>query len=189
MPTLESCSIPGSGGLPPGRRRDPELIEREAFEKGFAAGEKAGYEAGEQRAAVFLEGFEKLFQEISSLKEKIILETEPQLVLLSIGLARRILKEELQIHPEIIEHMVKEAIKELSQIGPVTIKLNPVLYDRFYKKKKEFQEIFPDLLFERDVNAPAKGAVVCNPFQETQTDLDFQLSNLIEELRSRLEND
>jgi flagellar biosynthesis/type III secretory pathway protein FliH len=103
-------------------------------------------------------------------------------------MARRILKKELKATPEIIEEMIKEAVKELSPIGPITIKLNPSLYDRLNKKKKEFQEIFPDLIFEKDSKAPEGGAVVSNPFQEIQTDLDFQLSNVIEELRSRLEN-
>jgi hypothetical protein len=84
--------------------------------------------------------------------------------------------------------MVKEAIKTISPIGPLTIKLNPLLFDRLTNKKKEFQEIFPDLIFERDVKAPDDGAVVGTPFQEIQTDLDFQLSNIIEELRNRSGN-
>ncbi|MBI4764738.1 MAG: hypothetical protein HY787_09055 [Deltaproteobacteria bacterium] len=188
MPTLEGYPRSGTKRAL-NKVSDPGAIEREAFEKGFASGEKAGYEAGEQKAAVFLDRLEKLFQEIFSLKEKIMSELEPQLVLLSIGLARRILKKELKAGPEIIEQMVKEAIKEISSTGPITIKLNPLLYDRLNKKKMEFQEVFPDLIFERDVKAPDDGAVVSNPFQEIQTDLDFQLSNLIEELRSRLEND
>jgi flagellar assembly protein FliH len=187
MPTLECFPLPGAKGAL-AQKRDPETIEREAFEKGFASGEKAGYETGEQKAAVFLDRLEKLFGEIFSLKEKIISELEPQLVLLSVGLARRILKEELKVTPEIIEQMVKKAIKEISPIGPITIKLNPFLYERLNKKKSEFQEIFPDLIFEMDSKAPSEGAVVSNPFQEIQTDLDFQLSNVVEELRSQLEN-
>lgn len=188
MPTLDCYPLLGGGGAL-AQRMDSEKIEREAYEKGFVSGEKAGLEAGEQKAAVFLGSLEKLFREIFALKEKIISELEPQLVLLAIGLARRILKEELKANPEIIDQMVKEAVKEISPIGPITIKLNPFLFDQLNKKKKEFQEIFPDLIFEMDRKAPADGAVVGNPFQEIQTDLDFQLSNVVEELRSQLEND
>ncbi len=187
MPTLECFPLPGAEGALV-QKRDPETIEREAFENGFASGEKAGFEVGEQKAAVLLDRLEKLFREIYSLKEKVLSELEPQLVLLAIGLARRILKEELKVNPEIIDQMVKEAVKEISPIGPITIRLNPLLYERLNKKKKEFQEIFPDLIFEMDMKAPDDGAVVSNSFQEIQTDLDFQLSNVVEELRSQLEN-
>ena len=187
MPTLDCYPLSGGEGAL-AQKKDPETIEREAYEKGFASGEKAGFEVGEQKAAVFLDRLEKLFGEFFSLKEKLSSELESQLVLLSIGLARRVLKEELKSSPEIIEQMVKEAVKEISPIGPITIKLNPFLYERLNKKKKEFQEIFPDLIFEMDRKAPDEGAMVSNPFQEIQTDLDFQLSNIVEELRSQLEN-
>ena len=115
-------------------------------------------------------------------------EVEPQIVLLSVTLARQILKEELKSSPEVVEKMVREALMKINKIGPMTIKLNQPLYDRLVKKKKEFQEIFPDLIFELDTKAPEGGAVVRNMAEEIQTDLDFQLSNMIEDLRTHLEN-
>jgi flagellar assembly protein FliH len=187
MPILEGFTFQG--------REDPrtdkinrEAIEREASEKGFASGEKAGYEMGEQKSAVFLDQLEKLLKEIYALKEKMGSELESQMVLLSIAMARRILKKELKMTPEIVELMVKEAIKQVGPIGPITIKLNPSLYDRLDEKKKEFQEIFPDLVFELDNKVPEGGSVVRSPSREIQTDLDFQLSNVVEDLRAHLEN-
>ena len=187
MPTLEGFPLLGEEDTLTDKI-DPEAIEREAFAKGFASGEKAGYEMGEQKAAVFLDQLEKLFKEIYALKEKMVSELESQMVLLSIAMARRILKKELKITPEIVELMVKEAVKQIRPIGPITIKLNPSLYDRLDKKKMEFQEIFPDLIFELDHKAPEGGAVVRSLSQEIQTDLDFQLSNVVEDLRAHLEN-
>ncbi len=187
MPTLEGYSLSG-GKRTQTEKRDPKMIERQAFEKGFAEGEKAGFESGGKKAEVFLAHLETLCEEIFSLKEKLLADLESQLVLLAIGMARGILKRELASSPEIIEGMVQEALKELNPIGPITIKLNPSLFDRFDQKRKEFQEIFPDLLFEKDINAPEGGAVVSSPFQEIETDLDFQLSNVVEELRSRIKN-
>lgn len=187
MPTLECFPLSEMEGST-AAEIDPEAIEREAFEQGFSSGEKAGYEAGEQKAAVLMDQLEKLFKEIYGLKEKILLELEPQMVLLSIAIARRILQEELKTTPEIVEQMVKEAVKAISPVGPITIHLNPVLYDRLTMKKNEFQALCPDLIFEMDRKAPEGGAVVRNAFQEIQTDLDFQLSNVIDELRSQGEN-
>lgn len=187
MPTLEGFPLLGEAETL-ADKVDPEAVEREAFAKGFASGEKAGYEMGEQKAAVFLDQLEKLFKEIYALKERRLLELEPQMVLLSIAMARRILKKELQTTPEIVELMVKEAVKQIRPIGPITIKLNPSLYDRLEKKKMEFQEIFPDLIFQLDNEAPQGGAVVRSLSLEIQTDLDFQLSNIVEDLRAHLED-
>ncbi len=187
MPTLECFNLPGGEeGLLD--KIDPEAIEREAFEKGFASGEKAGYEMGEQKAAVFLDQLEKLFKEIFSLREKVLSELESQMVLFSVAMTRRILKDELKANPELVETMIKEAVKQLSPIGPITIKLKPAFFEKLNKQIKDFQEIFPDLIFESDSKAPEGGAVVRNAFQEIQTDLDFQLSNVIEDLRANLEN-
>ena len=187
MPPLENFPLTDEDG-PRLSTVNLEAIEREAFEKGFEYGQRDGYEIGEQKAAVLLSHLEKLFKEIYSLKEKMVAEVEPQVVLLSVTLARKILKEELKTSPEVVEKMVKEALIKISKIGPITIKLNRPLYDRLAKKKKEFQEIFPDLIFELDTKAPEGGAVIRNMAEEIQTDLDFQLSNLIEDLRTHLEN-
>ena len=187
MPSLDDLPLFEKEEYQPSKA-DPEAIERDAFEKGFASGEKAGYEMGEQKSTVLLDHLENLFKEIYSLKEKVLSEIEPQMVLLSIAMARKILKEELKSSPEFVEKMVREALIKISKIGPIAIKLNQPLYDRLVKKKKEFQEIFPDLIFELDTKAPEGGAVVRNMAEEIQTDLDFQLSNMIEDLRTHLEN-
>ena len=187
MPSLDDFPFFGKEEYRPSKA-DPEAIERDAFERGFASGEKAGFEMGEQKITVLLDHLEKLLKEIYSLKEKMLTEVEPQVVLLSVTLARQILKEELKSSPEVVEKMVKEALIKISKIGPITIKLNRPLFDLLVKKKKEFQEIFPDLIFELDTKAPEGGAVVRNMAEEIQTDLDFQLSNMIEDLRTHLEN-
>ena len=49
-------------------------------------------------------------------------------------------------------------------------------------------DFISDLLFEKDNSVSEGGAVVSSPFQEIETDLDFQLSNVVEELRSRIKN-
>jgi flagellar assembly protein FliH len=168
--------------------RSPEAIEREAFEKGFSSGETAGFALGKQKADLLVNRLEKILKEFKSLRDKMLAELEPQAILLSIDLARKILKEELSLHPEIIEKMVKEALNKICKTGPVTIRVNQTLFDLLGKKKEEFQEICPDLIFELDSQVSEEGAVVCCLSEEVQTDLNFQLSNIIEELRINIGN-
>jgi flagellar assembly protein FliH len=185
MPSLERLPSPCKGKAGSPAKKDPVDIEREAYEKGYASGEKAGYEMGRQKAALLFNHLENLFQEVSTLKEKMLSELEPQMVLLAVTIARKILKEESATHPEIAAKMIKEAITKISKTGTITIKLNRPLYDLLIEKKEEFQKIFPDLLFELDSDCPTGGAVVRSLSEEVQTDFDFQLSNIIEDLRFR----
>lgn len=187
MPYLEGLSQGKAGKAHP-EKINPEEIERQAFEKGYASGEKAGFEMGKQKAGLLITDLENLFKKINMLKEKRLSELEPQVVLLAVAMARKILKEELSLHPEIIEKMVKEAINKISRTDPITIKLNRSLYDLFMEKKTEFLELSSDLIFKLDDNVPEGGSIVCSSSEEIQTDLDFQLSNIIDELRNHLGN-
>jgi flagellar assembly protein FliH len=167
---------------------DPEVIERQAYEVGYASGEKAGYEMGQKKAAVLLDRLKKLCTDIKNLKEDTLSQLEPQIILLSITMARKILKEEMSLNPQIVHHLIKEAITKISKPNPVTIKSGRSLYDLLIDKKEEFLEIHPDLFFELDPDVPEGGAVVQSPAEEVPVDLDFQLSNIIEELRTKVQH-
>ncbi|MEW6184302.1 MAG: FliH/SctL family protein, partial [Thermodesulfobacteriota bacterium] len=164
---------------------DPEVQEKEGYERGFSAGEKAGLEMAEQKAAVLLDHLEQLFREVYSLKEKMAAEVEPQTVLLAVSIARKILQNELQTRPEVIEDLIKEGLKKISRSGQVTVRLNASLFERLSKKFENFQKAFPDLGFELDPQAPTGGAVIRTQAQEVRTDLDFQLANVVQSLRNQ----
>ena len=70
MPVLKKMDSGGAlkvdAGLTTGRRS--EELEREAYEKGFAVGERAGLEMGRQKAAVQLDRLEKVIAEFQKKK-------------------------------------------------------------------------------------------------------------------------
>ena len=168
---------------------DPEAVERQAFETGYAAGEKAGLDMGLKKATVLLGQLQKLAEELTTIKEKTLSTLEPQIVLLAISMARKIVREELSLRPEIIQNLIKEAIQKITKPGTITIKLSRPLYDLLLEKKEAFEALHDDLLFELDPSLSGGGAVVYSPSEEVNTDLDFQLSTIIEELRTRAHHD
>jgi flagellar assembly protein FliH len=187
MPCLGSRFKTDQGESRPSKKT-PEAIEREAYEKGYDSGEKAGYEMGKQKADLLVKRLENISKGFEALQGEKLSQLEPQVVILAIAMARKILKEELSLHPEIIGKMVKEALNKICKTGPVTIKLNRSVYDLLEEKKEEFQMTCPDLIFELDDQVSDGGAVVHCISEEVQTDLDFQLSNIVEELRNKLKN-
>lgn len=160
------------------RAQRADAVEREAYERGFAAGEKAGIEMGEEKAAVMLGRLESLLRDMQEMKENVIGEIEPQLLDLAKTIARRIIMEELTQNPEMIVGMVKEAIRKLERTGTITVKLNPGLHDLFLRLRPEILEIHPDIVYEVDPSVPLTGPLVTSEKEVVVTDIDEQLGNI-----------
>lgn len=165
--------------------RSADHVEREAYEHGFAAGEAAGFEMGQQKAKVLIDKVDALLTELTTLKATMAKEAETQCVELAVGMARKILMQEVATKPEIIVQLAKEALTKLERTGQVTIKINPSLYDLFMKHKPDLLSCHPDIAFDVDPSVSKFGSVVIGPVEEVVTDLDEQLRNLIKDMRDR----
>ena len=185
MPSLEE-EMPRNQGI----LQERENIQRQAYEEGFASGEKAGFAAGEQKAYVLVERLEKIINEITAFKENLIVEAEGQVVDLASAIAGKIIIEEINTKPGIIITMVKESLKKLQRLGAITIKINPALYDLFMKKKSELIDIHEDIIFDVNSNVPVTGPLVISETEEVVTDIDSLLNNIIEEMKTehRIQN-
>lgn len=166
--------------------QNTEEIERKAYEKGFEAGEKSGFAMGEQKAVVLVEKVEAIIKELTTLKENLIKELEPQLVELAVTMARKVILKELTMNPDEIVKITKEAIAKVEKTGQITIKMPPSLYDLFMKHKPELLNLHPDIVFEVDPTVSSYGSVIRGPVEDVVTDVDEQLKNLIKEMGERL---
>ncbi|RJQ22416.1 MAG: hypothetical protein C4560_02510 [Nitrospiraceae bacterium] len=162
----------------------PEETQRRAYEEGFISGERAGYEAGEQKALVLCERLEKIMGELAAFKDNLVCEIEPQLVDLAVTISRKIIIEEIGMRPEIIVTMVKEALKKMQRMGTITIRINPALYDLFTEKKPGLADIHPDIVFDVISSVPVTGPLVVSRTEEVVTDIDSLLANVMEEMKT-----
>jgi flagellar assembly protein FliH len=103
-------------------------LEREAFAKGYAQGERAGIEAGGKRAEAMLRRVAQTLTDLSGLRETLIQQTERQMVQLALVIARRIVLREVSLDPELIAAMAHVALQKLGTASPATIRLNPEDY-------------------------------------------------------------
>lgn len=165
-----------------------EEIEREAYERGFEVGEKAGFAMGEEKARVVLERINNLLMDLTSLRQRMLNELQVQIIELATSIAKKIVLQELKTDPQTIINMTKEAIMRIERTGPVTIKINPSLYNLFIRLKPELQNIHEDLIFDIDPSLSAQGTLVIGPQEEVSTDVDEQLRNIIKELGDRIGN-
>jgi len=162
--------------------RGADRIEREAYEKGYATGEKAGFDMGEKKAKVLFDRLDTLLADVETMRQRIVKEMETQFVELAVSIARKIIMKELTIQPEEIIKMTKEGLLKLERTGQITIKVNPTLHDFFMKHKPDLSRIHSDIVFAVDPSVSPFGTVVMGPVEDVVTDLDEQLKNLIKDL-------
>ena len=103
-------------------------LEREAFTKGYAQGERAGLEAGGKRAEAMLRRVAQTLEELGGLRQSLVHETEREMVQLALALARRVVHREITLDPELAAALAHVALERLGTTAPATIRLNPEDY-------------------------------------------------------------
>jgi flagellar assembly protein FliH len=103
-------------------------LEREAFAKGFAQGERAGAEAAGQRGEATLHRLTDTLSELTTVRAEMIHQTERQMVHLALAIARRILHREVSLDPDLLLAMARVALERLGETARVTVRLHPEDY-------------------------------------------------------------
>jgi flagellar assembly protein FliH len=100
-------------------------LEREAFAKGFAQGERAGAEAAAKRGEAMLRRLTQTLEEITGLREQMIRQTEEQMVRLALAVARRVVHREVTLDKDLLIAMARVALDRLGESARVAVRLNP----------------------------------------------------------------
>lgn len=152
-------------------------IEREAFVKGYAQGERAGMEAGAQRAEAMLRRLAATIDELAELRRTIVRQTERQMVELALSVARRIVLREVTLDPEIVAAIAHVALDRLGQDSPATVRLSPEDYAAVMSARGEswagsHVTVMPDVAVARG------GCLVESDFGLVDASIDAQLQEL-----------
>lgn len=103
-------------------------LERDAFTKGYAQGERAGLEAGAKRAEAMLRRVAHTLEELSTLRDAMVRQSEQELVQLAVAIARRILRREVAVDPQLIGALAHVALERVGSAIPAVIRLHPEDY-------------------------------------------------------------
>jgi flagellar assembly protein FliH len=152
-------------------------VERDAFVKGYAQGEKAGMEAGAKRTDAVLRRLGETIDELAGLRRQILHHSEQQLVQLAIALARRIVRRELAADDELLGALARVALERLGEARPATIRLNPQDFARSTAGRLE-QWAAAHVSVVPDPNVGRGGCVVESPFGFVDAGIEAQLQEL-----------
>jgi flagellar assembly protein FliH len=104
-------------------------LERDAFAKGFAQGERAGLEAAGQRGEAMLRRLTETLGELTALRAQMIHRTERQMVQLAMAIARRVIQREVSLDRDLLIAMARVALDRLGETARITVRLSPDDFD------------------------------------------------------------
>jgi flagellar assembly protein FliH len=180
----------GEESLPPDLRARIEMIGKEAYEKAFALGERAGRDLGEAAAASLVEKLSRLLDEISALRPVLLREAERELVELSFQIARAIVGAEIETRPEVVLESARRAIQRIGSEGRITLRVHPSDADIVWKQR---DLLFPylsgkgDIVVEPDESVERGGCLAVTDYSEADATLAGQFDALREHLRKARE--
>ncbi len=121
-----AAAVPGVSAAPSATQLSE--IEREAFAKGYEQGERSGMEAGRSRADAMIRRMASTLEELAALRQQMIHHTERQMVQLALSIAKRIVRREVTIDPDLTVAMACVALDRLGEHSGATIRLHPEDY-------------------------------------------------------------
>lgn len=106
-----------------------EAARQEALQQGYQEGLQAGQQAGLEHSAAEaqnrLDLLKTEFVQLVKARRKVLAEMEPELIRLSIGIAERILAQELTMNKEAVVAIVREGIATLKEREEITVRVHP----------------------------------------------------------------
>jgi len=152
-------------------------LERDAFAKGYAQGERAGVEAGNRRGDAMVRRLGETLEELASLRQTFLQQSERQLVQLALAVARRIVRREIAADEELLMALARVALDKLGEAGQATIRLHPEDFARAAARGADRWEA-AHVTVVADAAVSRGGCLVESPFGFVDASIDAQFQEL-----------
>jgi flagellar assembly protein FliH len=124
---------------------EKERILAALREQAFNEGYEEGKAAGEAMAAQYISDALMKFNEMAMAFPAAVKKNEEKLVTLALEIARKVIQDEIELQPEIVQRTVETALKRVSDLEQVVVKVNPLDLDLILPKQDLFKALVPDV--------------------------------------------
>ncbi len=170
------ASVPDSEP-PPGAAGDHARIESEAFDRGFREGEAAGAARAQQQFQAAVRAFAEAAAGLAGYKPSLRAEAEREMVALALAVARKIVRRELSIDPDVVLALVKACLQEIRNAEVYRLRLHPQDVQAVAAHLQQHHiEVIPDA-------AVGRGGAV---FETSQGRLDARVDTQLAEIERGL---
>jgi flagellar assembly protein FliH len=152
-------------------------IERDAFAKGYAQGERAGAEAGAVRADAMLRRLTATLEELATLRSDVLHRAERQVVQLALALAHRMLQREIDADRGLLLAMARVALDRMGEAARATIRLHPDDY-AIVMTAREQSSATDQVQVVADTSVGRGGCLVQSDFGLMDAGLDSQIREM-----------
>ncbi|MFD1032796.1 FliH/SctL family protein [Metaplanococcus flavidus] len=160
---------------------EAERLADVATAQGFDAGKLQGYEQAEEDFREKRLEMEGLIREAYTEKAKIVQEAETFLLSLSVRIAERVIKEELEQHEEQLLNIVKQALKHIEEAEDIIMQVSlddyPVLLP-FMEELKTYVRADCELKMIPVANVEKGGCMLHTPSGSYDITIDSQLEEI-----------
>jgi flagellar assembly protein FliH len=105
--------------------RKAQELEEEAYRKGYAQGQKDGFEIGQKSMAIVKEHLENLFKVLQRLPEKLLEDYRDWIISSCLGMARHVVRRELAGDAQQLVKLIDALLREAEESHALTLHLNP----------------------------------------------------------------
>ena len=163
------------------------LIEQEAYDKGFAQGEKDGLELGEIKARKLVQNLENLMAEIANLKGELVKRYEKEIIEMVFAIARKVVYAQLNFEEKAIRGPIFRALELTAEKRDITLKINPDDLDYAESLRPELFSRFQGLKTIMVTSDPAIKRGGCK-LETNSGDVDATIETQLEMIHQHLQD-
>lgn len=180
------------------RLADEEAAWKRKLEAAYDQAKNEGYDAGFQKGVE--QGHESWSSQLNEVKSSmdtlreeyhnVLSEAEPQMIILAMAAAEKILGKKLQETPETWISIVKQLVKEAREFEEIKLYVPPHWFELTQNYREELKNMLQStatLFIYPDENLTENGAIIEFPFGKIDATLDVQLKEIREKLLEQLE--
>ena len=169
-------AAPGSSESAQDQKVDLEEVRKEAFQAGFAEGERTGNENAMRQMQGAIASFGQAAHELAVLKPRLRAEAERELVALSLAIARRVVHRELHVDPTTVLAIVHACLQEFDRVEIQRLTVSPEDLDAVAAYFRDHP--VANLKLVADSGVSRGGAI----FRTNQGELDARIETQLQEI-------
>jgi flagellar assembly protein FliH len=162
-------------------QEEASALEREAYEKGFAQGEKDGVELGQRKALKLIENIENLLRSMDGLRQEILALYEREIVELVFAIAQKVIHRSIRSDDGTIKDTVLSALKLAAEKSKATLRVNPEDFDYVEELRPEFFAAVKELKALTVISDPSiirGGCLLESPYGDVDARIETQLDKI-----------
>lgn len=172
--------------VPPSPEEKTAQVEKDAYDQGFAQGERDGYELGEKRALKIVEKVEQLLEEMTRVKAELVRQYEKELLSVMAAICEKVVHTHVRLDATAVKNNILAALEMTAEKREVTIKINPEDFEYVEGLRPELFSGHGDVKSIMLTSDPAVARGGCR-LETAGGDVDATLATQLDIIRRSLE--